>query len=141
MRNQRIGEAVTINGGYPWYLQPDLTDEETRALLNLLVEAIDNDRYPFSERIRVLREVLAKVWRDGSANECQQTRLRALTPQHPSLNHLVGAGEDRGRDGQAERVGGLEVDDQLELGGLLDRQVGGLRAFEDLVNIARAPAE
>ena len=34
-----------------------LTDEETRALLNLLVEAIEADRYPFSPRIRVLRDI------------------------------------------------------------------------------------
>ena len=111
---------ASTNGGYPWYLQPDLTDEETRALLNLLVETIDNDRHPFSERIRVLREILAKVWRDGSANECQQTRPRALTPQHPSLNQFIGAGEDQGWDRQAERLRGLEVDYEVELDRLLN---------------------
>ena len=30
----------------------DLTDEETRALLNLLVEAIEADRYPLSAACR-----------------------------------------------------------------------------------------
>jgi hypothetical protein len=38
----------------------DLTYEETLALLNLLVEAIEADRYPFSPRVRVLRYILAK---------------------------------------------------------------------------------
>jgi hypothetical protein len=38
----------------------ELTDEETRALLNLLVEAIEADRFLFSPRIRVLREILEK---------------------------------------------------------------------------------
>ena len=38
-------------------MHPDLTDEETRALLNLLVETNEADRYPFSPRIRVLREM------------------------------------------------------------------------------------
>jgi hypothetical protein len=33
----------------------DLTDEETFALLNLLTEAIEADRYPLSPRIRHLR--------------------------------------------------------------------------------------
>jgi hypothetical protein len=47
------------------------------------------------------------------------------------LDDLVGAGEDRWRDGQAERSGGLEIDDQLESGRLLDRQIGRLLALED----------
>jgi hypothetical protein len=41
-----------------------------------------------------------------------------------SLDHLVGEGEDRLRHGQVERLGGLEIDDQLESGRLLDRQIG-----------------
>jgi hypothetical protein len=36
------------------------------------------------------------------------------------FDHLVGAGEQRGWHLEAERVGGLEVDHQLELGRLLD---------------------
>ena len=37
---------------------------------------------------------------------------------------------------EAERLGGLEVDDQLELGRLLHRQVGRLLALEDAIDIA-----
>ena len=48
------------------------------------------------------------------------------------LDDLVGPLEQRLRDGEPERLGGLEVDDQLELGGLLHGQVGGLGALEDL---------
>ena len=33
-------------------MQLELTDEETRALLNLLIDAIEADRYPNSPRIR-----------------------------------------------------------------------------------------
>ena len=42
-----------------------------------------------------------------------------LAPFHS--NHLIGASEQRLWDVEAERLRGLEVDDQLELGGLLHR--------------------
>ncbi len=44
-------------------------------------------------------------------------------------DHLVGLGEQRGRHGEAKRLGGLAVDDQFELGRLLDGEVGGLSAL------------
>jgi hypothetical protein len=41
-------------------MQLDLDDEETRALLNVLVEAIEPDHYPLSPRVELLRRILAK---------------------------------------------------------------------------------
>src|SRR5262249_62125696 len=38
---------------------------------------------------------------------------------------------------EPERLRGLRVDDQLEFGGLLDRKVTRLRAFENLVHVGR----
>jgi hypothetical protein len=51
------------------------------------------------------------------------------------LDHLVRAQQQCLRDSQAQRLGGPEVDDQLECGRLLDRKVCGLGALEDFVDI------
>jgi hypothetical protein len=41
-----------------------------------------------------------------------------------SLDHLVGAGEQRERKGDPERLCNLEIDRQLELDRGLDREIG-----------------
>src|SRR3954465_16063773 len=46
-----------------------------------------------------------------------------------SLNDLGGLEEDVLREGETECLGGLEGDHELELPGLLDREVGWLGAF------------
>ena len=47
-----------------------------------------------------------------------------------SLDDFVGAAKQPNRDANAERLGGLEVDDQFALRGLLDRKVGGILTSE-----------
>jgi len=44
-----------------------------------------------------------------------------------SFDHLVGAGEQRRRHFEADRVRHDQVNDEVELGRLLDRKIGGLR--------------
>ena len=56
---------------------------------------------------------------------------RAVKGTVASFDHLIGAGEERGWDREAESLGGPEIDDQLDLGGLHDREVRRLLAFQD----------
>jgi hypothetical protein len=53
-----------------------------------------------------------------------------------SFDHLVGRGEQRGRYGEPEGLSSLEIDDQLELGWLLDRKIGRLGTFQDAIDDA-----
>ena len=58
----------------------------------------------------------------------QSGRRRKLT-RDLLFDHLVGGHKQGLRHCQAERLSGLEIDDQFDLGGLLDRQVGSLAVF------------
>jgi hypothetical protein len=51
------------------------------------------------------------------------------------FDHRVGGGQQRLRNGETERLRGLEIDDEIEFGGLQDRKVGGLFAFQNTPNI------
>src|SRR5215471_13915060 len=57
-----------------------------------------------------------------------------------SLNHLIRPRQHVGRNRKADLLCGLEVDDQLELGRLLHRQIGGLSSLENFVNVIRDAA-
>src|SRR5882762_2997255 len=61
--------------------------------------------------------------RSGSSTSPRLVKKPVIWPG-ASLDHLIGAGEERLRDRQAERVGRLEVDHQLKFARLYHWQIG-----------------
>src|SRR5580704_10305163 len=59
----------------------------------------------------------------------------AINEVGPSLDYFISLSQQRRRDAEAECVGGLEIDDELECRRLLDRQISGLRALQYLSGI------
>jgi hypothetical protein len=57
------------------------------------------------------------------------------------FDHPVGAGEERGRHDNAERLSRVEIDDKLQLRRLLNRQIGRLGSLEYLINVCRDPTK
>jgi hypothetical protein len=67
----------------------------------------------------------------------QQLRLRKAV----LFDHLISEQLHRAWGREPERLGGLEIDDQLEFGRLLDRQIGRLVALENPPGIDARPAK
>src|SRR5262249_30440918 len=86
-----------------------------------------------------MRGFISELW-----GMVKRPRFECSDPNHylnsarvRSVDHLVRPQQQRGRDREAERLGGLHVDDEIKFRGLLDGQVSGLGALEDLVNVGR----
>jgi hypothetical protein len=57
----------------------ELTDEQTEALIRELSQIVQNDRYPFSPRIRVLKDILGQL-RPEPPREAPLPPLRNYEP-------------------------------------------------------------
>src|SRR5262245_7456018 len=64
-----------------------------------------------------------------------QKRTHAAQQKGPLFDHLVGAGDERGRHGETKRFRSLEVDDQLQLGREFHRKITRVGSFQDFVHI------
>jgi hypothetical protein len=82
--------------------------------------------------------------RDVHCDRLPVTRCAKALSRHSlkSFDHLVGELLKVKRDIEAERLCSLEIDHQLEFGGLLDREIGGHDPIEDFIDPDRgSPVE
>jgi hypothetical protein len=65
------------------------------------------------------------------ANCCRVRMQHRVHPRVGLFDHLIDLHEQAHRHVKAKRLRSLEIDDQLELGRPIDRQIGWLRALEN----------
>src|SRR5262245_32111078 len=68
-------------------------------------------------------------------SELDDVRFGPRADMAQLFDHLVCSGEQRLRNGQSERLCGLEIDNELILSRRLHRHVGWLLALEDAIDI------
>lgn len=90
---------------------------------------------PEDKRRFVRRRTSALVRIADSNPKLRHVRKVPTNRRSPSFNHLVGNRKHTGWDVDAERLGSLEIDDQLEPSRSGDRQVDGLLALENAASV------
>src|SRR4030095_1293370 len=91
---------------------------------------------PDQESSQVRSAWIARTY-DGIEHPANPSAARRSWPRWSStlFDDLVGPQQQRLRNREAECLGGLEVDDQLELRRLLDGEIGGPHTLEDPVHV------
>ena len=70
-------------------------------------------------------QIFAFLHSQGQSQHTQRTP-KSIDVRSCSFDQLVGQGKHRGRHGEAERFGSLEINDKLELGRLIEGDVTGI---------------
>src|SRR5215475_3213878 len=95
--------------------------------LKNMLRQVESDRSNFAHGwLPFAADSITAVWHSDAARG----------PSTPSLDYLVGAGEHRPGNFQAERLGGLEIDGQVDFRGLLHRKVGWLLTLKNAIDVA-----
>jgi hypothetical protein len=68
---------------------------------------------------------------DAGASEDEAREVDDLAE---SFDHLIRPREQRRRDREVEGLGGLQIDDQLELGWLIDGEIARFGSFQDPIH-------
>src|SRR5882757_86542 len=68
-------------------------------------------------------------------------RFNFFALRDTSFNHIIRRHLQRQRHGEAERLGGLEVDDQFELGRRLHGKIARLLTAENAIDVPRPQAQ
>ena len=76
------------------------------------------DRLSTNVRFASIPTVNSGLW---DLSRCARSRHNAAQQPTNLLDHLVGGYEQAGWHCEAKRLGGLEIDHEFKLGGLLDR--------------------
>ena len=95
---------------------------------------IGADTEPFSHSLGPKRRFAASqryVRNWGIADMPRSLNRRGCGSRVPLFDHLVGEREQRRRHVDAERLRGLEIEHELEFGGLNHGKIGRLGALED----------
>src|SRR5262245_11744813 len=96
-----------------------------------ITRLLSNDRFTLQSGHRELASTCPFCAKSGLTHRSKK----------PLFDHLVGEDVELRRDRHAERVGGLAIDHQVEFRRLLDRQVAGLCALDNLVDERCGAAE
>lgn len=94
------------------------------------IPGIDIERSTLPRHARRKAEEL--FFRENSHGKPQRARRAATST---SFDNPVRGSEQPGLKGQAECLRGPQIDDEVELGGLLDRQLGGLGTLQYPVDV------